>query len=73
VRIEDGSNITDVTVTLDGTRLATRLDGKAVSVDPGEHVLTFVADGYPTFETPTSRSMETRPARFPCCSSSRPS
>jgi hypothetical protein len=33
---------------VDGRRLADRLDGTALAVDPGEHELTFTAEGYPT-------------------------
>jgi hypothetical protein len=42
VRLADGSNVTDVTVTMDGKPLRTKLDGKATPVDPGEHVLQFL-------------------------------
>jgi hypothetical protein len=36
---------TNVQVNLDGDFLVSRLDGRAVSVDPGEHELTFSAGG----------------------------
>jgi len=40
-RDEQGHDLADVTVTLDGEPLASRLDGRPVDVDPGEHVLRF--------------------------------
>ncbi|WP_438022573.1 hypothetical protein [Sorangium sp. So ce233] len=42
---EQGQDVADVQVTLDGAPLAARLDGKAVEVDPGEHVLRFERAG----------------------------
>lgn len=36
-----------VRVALDGRELATRLDGRAISVDPGPHELSFEAPGFP--------------------------
>jgi hypothetical protein len=46
----DGNDLTAVTVTLDGQPLVDRLDGKAVDVDPGEHVFRFEAAGLPPVE-----------------------
>jgi hypothetical protein len=43
-RLQDMS---EVTVEIDGRPLAQRLDGIAVSVDPGEHTFTFEARGLP--------------------------
>ncbi|AUX26328.1 uncharacterized protein SOCEGT47_068890 [Sorangium cellulosum] len=40
-----GHDVADVQVTLDGAPLAARLDGRAVEVDPGEHVLRFERAG----------------------------
>jgi hypothetical protein len=51
VRLADGSNVTDVTVTMDGKALLTKVDGKAVPVDPGEHVLQFLYADYLPVET----------------------
>ncbi|WP_437756270.1 hypothetical protein [Sorangium sp. So ce1389] len=42
---EQGQDVADVRVTVDGAPLAARLDGKAVEVDPGEHVLRFERAG----------------------------
>ncbi|WP_437507577.1 hypothetical protein [Sorangium sp. So ce1099] len=42
---EQGQDVADVQVTVDGAPLAARLDGKAVEVDPGEHVLHFERAG----------------------------
>ncbi|WP_437970518.1 hypothetical protein WMF04_15070 [Sorangium sp. So ce260] len=42
---EQGLDVADVRVTIDGAPLAGRLDGKAVEVDPGEHVLRFERAG----------------------------
>ncbi|KYF71942.1 hypothetical protein [Sorangium cellulosum] len=42
---DQGQDAADVRVTLDGAPLAARLDGKAVEVDPGEHVLRFERAG----------------------------
>ena len=37
----DGRDVTDVRVTMDGQATTTALDGKAIPVDPGTHVLHF--------------------------------
>src|SRR5262245_15626009 len=37
----DGNDRTDVTVSLDGKPLVDKLDGKALAVDPGAHVLRY--------------------------------
>ncbi|AUX48807.1 uncharacterized protein SOCE26_103480 [Sorangium cellulosum] len=42
---EQGQDVADVQVTIDGAPLAARLDGKAVEVDPGERVLRFERAG----------------------------
>ncbi|WP_437614416.1 hypothetical protein WMF20_15495 [Sorangium sp. So ce834] len=42
---EQGHDVADARVTIDGAPLAARLDGKAVEVDPGEHVLRFERAG----------------------------
>jgi hypothetical protein len=43
VRDTSGRDLLDVAVTVDGRPLASRADGRPVEVDPGEHVLRFVA------------------------------
>jgi hypothetical protein len=40
-----GAPVTDVQVTMDGTPIASRLDGRALRVDPGLHEFVFSADG----------------------------
>jgi hypothetical protein len=40
-----GNDLIAVTVTLDGVALATQLDGRALSLDPGEHTLKFAGNG----------------------------
>jgi hypothetical protein len=50
VQDPDGNDLSAVHVSLDGQPLADRLDGKAIDVDPGEHVFKFEAAGQPTVE-----------------------
>jgi hypothetical protein len=45
-----GDDLTAVVVTLDGQPLVDRLDGKAVDVDPGEHLFRFETAGLPPVE-----------------------
>jgi hypothetical protein len=40
-----GKDLLDVRVSIDGTVATSHLDGKAVPLDPGKHVLRFEADG----------------------------
>lgn len=40
-----GSPLIDATLTMDGALLATRLDGRAIAVDPGVHVFVFERGG----------------------------
>jgi len=42
----NGNDLADVTVAVDGTPLVTKLDGKPLTVDPGEHTLRFEALGF---------------------------
>lgn len=42
-----GSDLTDVAVTVDGKDLVEQLDGKAIAVDPGKRVFRFQAEGLP--------------------------
>ena len=44
---DSGRHLTAVRVTMDGTILATRLDGRSLSVNPGSHKLSFETDGMP--------------------------
>ena len=45
-----GNEVTSVSVTMDGQPFADKLDGKALDVDPGEHVFRFTASGVPAIE-----------------------
>jgi hypothetical protein len=45
VRDDKGTDLVDVTVTVDGQPLASKLDGKPLGVDPGPHVFRFEAAG----------------------------
>ncbi len=45
-----GNDLTVVSVTMDGARLADRLDGTAIEVDPGEHQFRLEAAGQPPVE-----------------------
>ncbi len=46
-----GADLADVKVTCDGREIATRLDGRVVPIDPGEHVLHFEHAGSPPVES----------------------
>jgi hypothetical protein len=46
----DARELVDVSTSLDGATLAPRADGRAVAVDPGEHVLRFERAGAPAIE-----------------------
>jgi hypothetical protein len=46
-RDASGADLSAVTIEMDGERLTDRLDGAALSVDPGEHVFTFDTPGQP--------------------------
>jgi hypothetical protein len=50
VRDAAGWNLVAVKVTMDGDVLAERLDGSALSIDPGEHTFAFEAAGRPRVE-----------------------
>ena len=45
-----GNDLSAVTVTMDGKPLAERLDGTAISLDPGEHAFHFETAGYPAID-----------------------
>jgi hypothetical protein len=45
-----GGDVTDVRVSVDGTVVAERIDGKPVALDPGEHSFRFERAGEPTIE-----------------------
>jgi hypothetical protein len=42
-----GHNLINVTVKMDGELLAQRLEGTALSIDPGQHTFTFEVPGHP--------------------------
>jgi hypothetical protein len=44
-----GSDVAAVTVTMDGQWLASKLDGSAIAIDPGEHTFTFETAGQAPF------------------------
>jgi hypothetical protein len=44
VKDRDGHAVTDVSVTMDGAALG-RVDGSAITVDPGQHEFTFLRGG----------------------------
>ncbi|MCW5832063.1 MAG: hypothetical protein KIS78_06380 [Labilithrix sp.] len=46
----DGSERADARVLLDGEEIATKLDGRAIEVDPGEHVFRVELEGAPPIE-----------------------
>lgn len=48
---DKGGDLVDVTVLVDGAALVTKLDGKPVQVDPGQHVFRFVRQGSEPAET----------------------
>jgi hypothetical protein len=45
-----GEDLVAVTVTMDGTLIASRLEGTALSIDPGAHSFTFETAGQPPVE-----------------------
>jgi hypothetical protein len=47
-----GGDVSAVTVSVDGQRLADRLDGTALVIDPGSHTFRFETSGQPTVEKP---------------------
>jgi len=47
VKDGSGADLSAVKVTMDGEVLAERLEGTALSIDPGEHTFTFEAEGQP--------------------------
>ena len=47
VKDASGADVVAVKVTADGKRLADKLDGAALAVDPGEHLFTFEIEGQP--------------------------
>jgi len=50
VKDSAGNDVSAVTATIDGRPYAERLDGRPISVDPGEHRFVFTADGGATAE-----------------------
>jgi hypothetical protein len=53
-----GKNVSDVRVTVDGSELTTRLDGRAIAVDPGKHAFRFERGGATYDETVLVREGE---------------
>jgi hypothetical protein len=53
-----GKPVTDVKVTVDGTQVATALDGSPVPLDPGPHTVHFESDG----ATPVDKSITVDPS-----------
>jgi hypothetical protein len=53
-----GKNVSDVRVTVDGAELVTRLDGRAIPIDPGKHAFRFDRGGATYDETVLVREGE---------------
>lgn len=53
-----GRDLADVRVTLDGAELTRSLDGRALEIDPGEHVFRFEAEGQSVQQTWVIRERE---------------
>lgn len=49
-RDEAGRDLSAVTVTMDGAKLADRLDGNAIAIEPGEHAFTFETATFPAVQ-----------------------
>jgi hypothetical protein len=47
VKDDEGNDVSEVAVTVDGHPLSDRLDGRALAVDPGEHSFGFAVAGKP--------------------------
>lgn len=45
-----GTDLTDVEVWVDGAKLVDKLDGKALALDPGKHLIKFVNEAAPAVE-----------------------
>lgn len=45
---KQGRDLFDVTVSMDGEVIVTKLDGKSVAIDPGKHVFKFDVEGAPS-------------------------
>ena len=52
VKDEQGHDVADVTVTLDGVPLAATVTSTAVAVNPGTHVVRYAAPGFDPLEAP---------------------
>lgn len=50
VKDSAGNDLSDVKVTMDATRVAERLDGTAITLDPGRHKFTFEIPGRPPID-----------------------
>jgi len=78
-KIEDGSDATEVRVSVDGELLIERLDGKAVPIDPGERRFDFELAGHAPVqkrlvirEGEKARQIEVEFAPAPSSSDGRP-
>jgi len=49
-RDDAGRDVSAVVVTMDGAKLADKLDGTAIAIEPGEHAFTFEAAPYPVLQ-----------------------
>jgi hypothetical protein len=49
-RDEGGRDLSAVTVTMDGAKLADKLDGSAIAIEPGEHAFTFESASRPAVQ-----------------------
>jgi len=49
---KEGADVTAVKVSIDGEVVATELDGKSISIEPGRHRLRFEIEGAPPVEQP---------------------
>lgn len=58
IKDSDGADLSAVKITVDGRPLVERVDGSAISIDPGEHKFTFDAEG----RTSATRTLVVREA-----------
>ena len=66
------TDLSAVKVTMDGVVVATRLDGAALTVEPGEHAFEFTAEGYaPVIKTFWCSATQRHVASWRTCALSR--